>query len=70
MTYNIVLKYIIIGDILAGKTSIVNRYVKNYFFLRPSLTIGVDFEMKKELLWYNDERYDIINQIWDTSGDE
>ena len=70
MTCNITLKYIVIGDVLAGKTSIVNKYTGGHFFSRPSPTIGVDFEMKTELLWHNDERYDIINQIWDTSGDE
>lgn len=70
MTYNITLKYIVIGDVLVGKTSLVHKYTNNTFFLRPTPTIGVDFEMKTEMIWYNDDKYDITTQIWDTSGDK
>ena len=57
---------IIIGDMGVGKTSIVQRFVKDHFDNNYKATIGVDFEI---------EQFKILSlpfnlQIWDTAGQE
>lgn len=57
---------IIIGDMGVGKTSIVQRFVKDHFDSNYKATIGVDFEI---------EQFKILSlpfniQIWDTAGQE
>ena len=43
------MKVVIIGDSTTGKTSIVNRYVKNMFYENSRPTIGVEF-LNKDVL--------------------
>ncbi len=57
---------IIIGDMGVGKTSIVQRFVRDHFDTNYKATIGVDFEI---------EQFKILSmpfnlQIWDTAGQE
>ncbi len=57
-------KVIIIGDMGVGKTSLVQKFVRNHFDNEYRATIGVDFEV---------ERFKILSlpfniQIWDTAG--
>ena len=40
------LKVILLGSCNAGKTSIINKYVKGVFYEKPSTTVGVDFATK------------------------
>ncbi|KAK3913115.1 Ras-related protein Rab-36 [Frankliniella fusca] len=59
-------KVIFLGDVAAGKTSLVNRFCHKVFNCNYKATIGVDFEV---------ERFDILKvpfnlQIWDTAGQE
>ncbi|XP_052125517.1 ras-related protein Rab-34 [Frankliniella occidentalis] len=59
-------KVIFLGDVAAGKTSLVNRFCHKVFSSNYKATIGVDFEV---------ERFDILKipfnlQIWDTAGQE
>jgi small GTP-binding protein len=59
-------KIIVIGNYQAGKTSLVDRYVKNDFSQHQKTTIGVDFRVKRH-------DYDgkiIKSYIWDTAGQE
>jgi len=60
-------KIIVIGDSGVGKTSIIERYVKNKFHNGYSSTIGLDFHIKIITL-KNGEK--IRFQIWDTAGQE
>ena len=60
-------KVIMIGDLAVGKTSILNRFIKNEFNNSYTSTIGVEFSAKNIII-------DNINEcrlkIWDTSGEE
>lgn len=59
-------KICIIGEFGAGKTSVVSRYVENYFSERYLTTIGVS--IKQKLMSY--ERQDVCLIIWDIAGDQ
>jgi small GTP-binding protein len=62
----IIFKYILIGDIGSGKTSLINRYINDNYVENYICTVGVDF-MTKTIKIDND----IIKiQIWDTAGME
>ena len=57
---------IIIGNVGTGKSSLVQRFVRNSFCADYKATIGVDFEV---------EQFEILGipfnlQIWDTAGQE
>ena len=82
MGTNPVLKIILLGDSGVGKSSLINRFVKNEFhevvikmglvgnktdFKRNTQTIGVDLSTK--VIDLNDEQR-ITLQIWDTGGQE
>lgn len=59
-------KIIILGDVSAGKTCILNRFCHKMFESNYKATIGVDFEV---------EKFEILGipfnlQIWDTAGQE
>ena len=59
-------KIILLGDASVGKTSLLNKYIKNEFSLNYKTTIGADF-LTKTLTRENS----IVNlQIWDTAGSE
>ena len=59
-------KVILLGDASVGKTSLLNKYIKNEFSLNYKTTIGADF-LTKTLQRENS----LVNlQIWDTAGSE
>lgn len=60
------LKVVILGDGLVGKTCLMNRFVSNNFNQCGYHTIGVEFLNKD--IEVNGEAYTL--QIWDTAGQE
>lgn len=59
-------KIILVGDSNVGKTSIMNKFVKDTFEQNMISTIGVDFEIKQIIA----KNQTISMQIWDTAGQE
>ena len=59
-------KVIFIGDASVGKTSIINKYVKNEFKDNNQSTIGADIFYKEVEL----DKEKVNLTIWDTSGQE
>ena len=60
------LKILIIGDASVGKTSLLLKYVDNYFPETHMATIGVEFKEKA----INTPKYKVTLNIWDTAGQE
>ena len=64
--YQFIFKLILIGNSGVGKSSIIQRYMKNTFEESYKCTIGVDFLMKT--LTINKQLVKL--QVWDTAGQE
>ena len=60
------LKLLIIGDSAVGKTSMLLKYVDNFFPETHMATIGVEYKSKT----INTDKYKINLNIWDTAGQE
>eukprot|EP00163_Fabomonas_tropica_P009315 TRINITY_DN1910_c0_g1_i6.p1 TRINITY_DN1910_c0_g1~~TRINITY_DN1910_c0_g1_i6.p1 ORF type:complete len:224 (-),score=49.56 TRINITY_DN1910_c0_g1_i6:225-896(-) len=61
------LKVIVIGDGSVGKTSLLDRYVRNKFKPTTRHTIGVDFAIKEIKL---DDGSPVKLKLWDIAGQE
>ena len=59
-------KILVIGELGTGKTSIIKRYVHQFFSQHYRATIGVDFALKV-LNW--DPSTIIRLQLWDIAGE-
>ena len=66
ITFNYLLKYIIVGDAAVGKSNLLLRYTHGQFREEYQLTIGVEFGSNNVNI--NDQIFRI--QIWDTAGQE
>ena len=60
------LKVIVLGDSGVGKTSILNRFVKQEFSQSYRATVGADFLFKE----YTVDGKAVSLQLWDTAGQE
>lgn len=60
-------KILVIGELGTGKTSVIKRYVHQYFSQNYRATIGVDFALKV-INW--DSNTLIRLQLWDIAGQE
>lgn len=65
--YEHLYKVLVIGELGTGKTSIIKRYVHQFFSQNYRATIGVDFALKV-LNW--DSNTLIRLQLWDIAGQE
>lgn len=61
-----IVKVVLVGSSMVGKTSIVSRIMKNEFTDQPP-TIGVSFVT--HFIYLSDQKQ-VRLQIWDTAGDE
>ncbi|MEJ2250411.1 MAG: GTP-binding protein [Candidatus Lokiarchaeota archaeon] len=66
MSSDIFFKICLFGDGGVGKTTLVNRYLTGVFLSNSTMTIGVDFHIKK--LTVDGKRVSL--QIWDFAGEE
>ena len=66
ITFNYLLKYVIVGDASVGKSNLLLRYSHGQFREEYQLTIGVEFGSNNVII--DDKVYRI--QIWDTAGQE
>ncbi|MBY9002703.1 MAG: GTP-binding protein [Candidatus Lokiarchaeota archaeon] len=63
---DLMFKICLFGDGGVGKTTLVNRYLTGVFKTDSSITIGVEFHIKKIQV----EDYSVTLQIWDFAGEE
>ena len=66
MENKIKLKFLFLGDSDVGKTSLLLKYIDNYFPESHLATIGVEFKTKD----VECNGYKIHLQLWDTAGQE
>ena len=61
-------KVVLLGESGVGKTSIIQRYIKNIFEPGISSTGGANFTSKR--MYFEEEKQEIKFEIWDTAGQE
>lgn len=66
MSYHRLIKLIIVGNTMVGKSNIMTSFTENLFYANGDATIGVEFASK--IVSYNNKQYKL--HIWDTAGQE
>ena len=66
MSEEVILKFLILGDITVGKTTLLLKYIDNFTPEIYISTLGVDYKTKN--IVYNGTK--VTLQIWDTAGQE
>jgi small GTP-binding protein len=66
MSDDLMFKVCLFGDGGVGKTTLINRYLTGVFKTDSSITIGVDFHVKR--IEVNSKKVSL--QIWDFAGEE
>ncbi|MFX0149167.1 MAG: Rab family GTPase [Candidatus Hodarchaeota archaeon] len=67
--YKHVLKVLLLGDGMVGKTSLILRFIENKFKEEYSMSLGVDFLTKKvKFIDNNDILRNVSLQVWDIAG--
>ncbi|KAI6661667.1 SEC4 [Oopsacas minuta] len=61
-----IFKVLLVGDLSAGKTSLMLRFTEAKFNPKQSSTVGIDYKCKR--LFIGDDNYKL--QVWDTAGQE
>jgi small GTP-binding protein len=61
-------KLLLVGEPEVGKTSLIKRYVDNFFEEGYQITLGVDFLSKTLTLEGKEGKQELIYQIWDVAG--
>ena len=61
-------KLLLVGEPEVGKTSLIKRYVDNFFEEGYQITLGVDFLSKTVILERDEGEQELIYQIWDVAG--
>jgi Ras-related protein Rab-2A len=64
MSYDYLLKYIIIGDTSVGKSCLLLKFIEGTFRQKHEITIGVEFGSKV----MNVSNKSVKLQVWDTAG--
>jgi small GTP-binding protein len=64
--YDVLLRYIIVGDIAVGKSCLLLQFTSNQFRQTHEITLGVEFAVKT--IDINNQTVKL--QIWDTAGEE
>ena len=62
--FDYAMKFIIVGDVGVGKTSLISRFITGQFNPNHDLTVGIEFGDKKIAV----NNGTIKLQIWDTAG--
>jgi len=68
LSWDYVLKFIIIGDAAVGKSSLLIRLTDQRFLANPDPTLGVEFGSK--LIHIDEVDKTVKLQVWDTAGTE
>jgi len=66
LSYDVILKVVLVGDTSVGKTNIMTKYISNEFNSNSKATVGVELGTKNFII----DGKSIKAQIWDTAGQE